>query len=113
MKHSGILQANTPAKKPEMNDETPSASTQTTSSSDTTDEAAATPSTPAKPSASNIVDGLIGSAAVQKAVVEKGIEVAGKMVDKQLQIIDEAQDKAAAFLDKGVRFLGLRSVLQS
>lgn len=43
---------------------------------------------------------------IQKAVVEKGIEVAGKMVDKQLQIIDEAQQKAADFLKKEVR--GLR-----
>lgn len=40
---------------------------------------------------------------IQKAVVEKGIEVAGKMVDKQLQIIDEAQQKAADFLKKEVR----------
>jgi len=40
---------------------------------------------------------------IQQAVVEKGIEVAGKMVDKQLQIIDEAQQKAADFLKKEVR----------
>jgi len=40
---------------------------------------------------------------IQEAVVEKGIEVAGKMVDKQLQIIDEAQQKAADFLKKEVR----------
>ena len=40
---------------------------------------------------------------VQSAVVEKGIEVMGQMVDKQLQIIDEAQQKAENFLKKEVR----------
>lgn len=39
---------------------------------------------------------------VQGAVVEKGVEVMGKMVDKQLQIIDEAQQKAEDFLKKEV-----------
>ena len=39
---------------------------------------------------------------VQEAVVEKGIEVAGKLVDKQLKIIDEAQEKAEQFLKKEV-----------
>ena len=39
---------------------------------------------------------------VQEAVVDKGIEVAGKLVDKQLQIIDDAQQKAADFLKKEV-----------
>lgn len=43
------------------------------------------------------------AADVQGAVVEKGIEVMGKMVDKQLQIIDEAQEKAENFLKKEVR----------
>ena len=43
------------------------------------------------------------AADVQGAVVEKGIEVMGKMVDKQLQIIDEAQEKAENFLKKKVR----------
>ena len=43
------------------------------------------------------------AAEVQSAVVEKGIEVMGKMVDKQLQIIDEAQEKAENFLKKEVR----------
>ena len=42
------------------------------------------------------------AADVQGAVVEKGIEVMGKMVDKQLQIIDEAQEKAENFLKKEV-----------
>ena len=32
----------------------------------------------------------------------KGIEVAGKLVDRQLQIIDDAQQKAADFLKKEV-----------
>ena len=39
---------------------------------------------------------------VQGAVVEKGVEVMGKMVDKQLEIIDEAQQKAEDFLKKEV-----------
>lgn len=39
---------------------------------------------------------------IQSAVVEKGIEVMGKMVDKQLQIVDEAQEKAKNFLKKKV-----------
>ena len=43
------------------------------------------------------------SGVVQAAAVQKGIEVAGQLVDKQLQIIDEAQEKAAEFLEKGVR----------
>ena len=43
------------------------------------------------------------AAEIQGAVVEKGIEVMGKMVDKQLQIIDEAQQKAENFLKKKVR----------
>ena len=42
------------------------------------------------------------AADIQGAVVEKGIEVMGKMVDKQLQIIDEAQEKAESFLKKEV-----------
>ena len=32
----------------------------------------------------------------------KGIEVAGKLVDRQLQIIDDAQQKAADFLKEKV-----------
>lgn len=44
------------------------------------------------------------AANVQGAVVEKGIEVMGKIVDKQLQIIDEAQEKAENFLKKEVNF---------
>ena len=43
------------------------------------------------------------AADVQGAVVEKGIEVMGQMVDKQLQIIDEAQEKAENFLKKEVK----------
>ena len=42
------------------------------------------------------------AADVQGAVVEKGVEIMGKMVDKQLQIIDEAQQKAEDFLKKEV-----------
>ena len=39
---------------------------------------------------------------VQKAIVDKGLEVIGKLVDKQLNIIDEAQEKASKFLAKEV-----------
>lgn len=45
---------------------------------------------------------LLADPKVQEAVVDKGIEVAGKLVDKQLQIIDDAQQKAADFLKKEV-----------
>lgn len=44
---------------------------------------------------------------VQEAVVDKGLEVMGKLVDKQLKIIDEAQEKASKFLAKEVRVLEL------
>ncbi|XP_068693345.1 uncharacterized protein [Montipora foliosa] len=40
---------------------------------------------------------------IQEAVIEKGIEVAGKLVDKQLKIIDEAQEKAEHFLKKEIK----------
>ena len=40
---------------------------------------------------------------VQEAVFDKGLEVMGKLVDKQLKIIDEAQEKASKFLAKEVR----------
>ena len=45
---------------------------------------------------------VLANPKVQEAVVDKGIEVAGKLVDKQLQIIDEAQQKASDFLKKEV-----------
>ena len=45
---------------------------------------------------------VLGNPKVQEAVVDKGIEVAGKLVDKQLQIIDDAQQKASDFLKKEV-----------
>ncbi|KAL9984080.1 hypothetical protein ACROYT_G006336 [Oculina patagonica] len=47
-----------------------------------------------------VVAAAVANPQVQEAVVEKGIEVAGKLVDKQLQIIDDAQQKAADFLKK-------------
>ena len=40
----------------------------------------------------------------QEAVIEKGIEVAGKLVDKRLKIIDEAQEKAEQFLKKELMY---------
>lgn len=49
------------------------------------------------------VAAVLANPKVQEAVVDKGIEVAGKLVDKQLQIIDDAQQKAADFLKKEVR----------
>ncbi|KAJ7356220.1 hypothetical protein OS493_025973 [Desmophyllum pertusum] len=48
-------------------------------------------------------DSPLAAADVQGAVVEKGIEVMGKMVDKQLQIIDDAQQKAEDFLKKEIK----------
>jgi len=39
---------------------------------------------------------------VQEAVVDKGLDVMNKLVDKQLKIIDEAQEKASKFLAKEV-----------
>lgn len=48
---------------------------------------------------------LLKNPKVQEAVIEKGIEVAGKLVDKQLKIIDEAQEKAEQFLKKEVTYV--------
>lgn len=48
---------------------------------------------------------LLKNPKVQEAVIEKGIEVAGKLVDKQLKIIDEAQEKAEQFLKKEVIYM--------
>ena len=39
---------------------------------------------------------------VQEAAIEKGVEVVGKLVDKGLQNIERAQNKAANFLNKEV-----------
>ncbi|KAL9983627.1 hypothetical protein ACROYT_G005826 [Oculina patagonica] len=50
-----------------------------------------------------VVAAAVADPKVQEAVVEKGIEVAGKLVDKQLQIIDDAQQKAADFLKKEIK----------
>ena len=46
---------------------------------------------------------LLKNPKIQSEVVEKGIEVAGKLVDKQLKIIEEAQEKAEQFLKKEVK----------
>ena len=54
---------------------------------------------------------LLKNPKVQGAVIEKGIEVAGKLVDKQLKIIDEAQEKAEAFLKKEVACMFILFVL--
>ncbi|KAL9983630.1 hypothetical protein ACROYT_G005829 [Oculina patagonica] len=40
---------------------------------------------------------------IQEAVVDKGLEVMNKLVDKQLRIIDEAQEKASNFLAKEIK----------
>lgn len=45
---------------------------------------------------------VLANPQVQEAAIEKGIEVAGKLIDKQLQNIDDAQQKAADFLKKEV-----------
>ena len=44
--------------------------------------------------------GVLKNPAVQKAVVDKGLDVMNQLVDKQLRIIDEAQEKASKFLAK-------------
>ncbi|KAL9961904.1 hypothetical protein ACROYT_G030940 [Oculina patagonica] len=49
------------------------------------------------------LDSPLAAADVKGAVVEKGVEVMGKLVDKQLQIIDEAQQKAENFLKKEIK----------
>lgn len=41
---------------------------------------------------------------VQEAAIEKGVEVVGKLVDKQFENIERAQEKAAEFLKKEVPF---------
>lgn len=41
---------------------------------------------------------------IQEAVVDKGLDVMNKLVDKQLRIIDEAQEKASNFLAKEVSY---------
>ena len=51
------------------------------------------------------VEALASSSEVQEAATNKAMDVAGQLVDKQLEIIDEAQNKAAEFLDKGVSTL--------
>lgn len=50
---------------------------------------------------------VLKNPAVQEAVIGKGIEVMGKMVDKSFENIERAQNKAADFLKKEVR-LGYR-----
>jgi hypothetical protein len=43
-----------------------------------------------------------GSDKIQEAVVEKGIEVVGNAIDKQIANIEGAQNKSEAFLNKRV-----------
>ena len=45
---------------------------------------------------------VLKNPAVQEAVIGKGIEVVGKMVDKSFENIEQAQQKAADFLKKEV-----------
>ncbi|XP_031555977.1 uncharacterized protein LOC116292765 [Actinia tenebrosa] len=54
------------------------------------------------PAVAGALTKIAGNEQVQQAVVDKGIEVAGKLVDKHLNIIDEAQDKASNFLKKRI-----------
>ncbi len=44
----------------------------------------------------------LGSKQVQDAIVEKGIEVVGKAIDKQIANIERAQNKSEAFLSERV-----------
>lgn len=46
---------------------------------------------------------LLSNEKVQEAAVDKGIDIAGKLVDKQMQIVDDAQKKASDFLANEVR----------
>lgn len=57
------------------------------------------------PVVAGVLTKLAGNEEVQKAVMEKGIEVAGKLVDKHLKNIEEAQEKASDFLKKEVSIL--------
>ena len=45
---------------------------------------------------------VLSNPKVQEAAVDKGIEVVGKMVDKTLENVEHAQNKAAEFLKKEV-----------
>jgi hypothetical protein len=47
----------------------------------------------------------LGSDKVQEAIVEKGIEVVGNAIDKQIANIEGAQNKSEAFLNKRVYIL--------
>ncbi len=47
----------------------------------------------------------LGSEKVQEAIVEKGIEVVGKAIDKQIANIEGAQNKSEAFLNNRVYWL--------
>ena len=46
---------------------------------------------------------LLSNEKVQEAAIDKGIDIAGKLVDKQMQIVDDAQKKASDFLANEVR----------
>ena len=50
---------------------------------------------------------LVSNPKVQEAAVEKGIEIAGKLVDKKLKIIEDAQKKASDFLKEKVTLFSL------
>ncbi|CAB4021288.1 Hypothetical predicted protein, partial [Paramuricea clavata] len=45
------------------------------------------------------VGAAVGSDKIQEAVVEKGIEVVGNAIDKQIANIEGAQNKSEAFLN--------------
>lgn len=44
----------------------------------------------------------LGNEKVQEAIVDKGIEVVGNAIDKQIANIEGAQNKSEAFLNKRV-----------
>jgi hypothetical protein len=48
------------------------------------------------------VGAAVGSDKIQEAVVEKGIEVVGNAIDKQIANIEGAQNKSEAFLNSRV-----------
>lgn len=56
----------------------------------------------ALPAAGQILKTLAANPKVQEAAVDKGLEVVGKLVDKSMENINQAQENAAKFLKKEV-----------
>ena len=54
------------------------------------------------PAVTAVATKALGSQKVQEAIVDKGIEVVGKAIDKQIANIEGAQNKSEAFLNNRV-----------